>query len=101
MVGAAFTCRVLACSHMTQLLRGAADVARGFRFLKSHPRLWGWVMAPAVVTLVFIVGVIWTVLVISAPLVGLLSGWAPDFMEPFVGGLLRILPAAALSGGGS
>lgn len=94
---AAFTCRVLACSHMTQLLRGAADVGRGFRFLTAHPRLWWWVMAPAIVTLIFIVAVVWTLLVISAPLVALLSGWAPDFMEPFVGGLLRMLALAGLS----
>src|SRR6185503_13878999 len=82
---------------MTQLLRGAADVARGFRFLTAHPRLWWWVLAPALITLIFIVGVIWTVLAISAPLVAALSGWAPDFMEPFVGGLLRALTIAGLS----
>jgi CysZ protein len=82
---------------MVQLLRGASDVARGFRFLTAHPRLWWWVMAPAIVTLVFIVAVVWTVLVISAPLVALVSGWAPDFMTPFVGGLLRVLALAGLS----
>jgi uncharacterized protein involved in cysteine biosynthesis len=82
---------------MTQLLRGAADVARGFRFLNAHPRLWWWVVAPAVMTLILIVAVIWIVLVISAPLVALLSGWAPDFMEPFVGGLLHLLAVAGLS----
>jgi len=72
-------------------------VARGFRFLTAHPRLWWWVLAPALITLIFIVGVIWTVLAISAPLVAALSGWAPDFMEPFVGGLLRALTIAGLS----
>jgi CysZ protein len=82
---------------MRQLARGARDVARGFRFLGAHPRLWWWVLAPAVVTLVFIVGVIWTVLVVSAPLVAMVTGWAPDFMEPFAGALLRILAVAGLS----
>lgn len=82
---------------MTQLLRGAADVSRGFRFLTAHPRLWWWVMAPAIVTLVFIALVIWTVLAVSAPLVALLAGWTPDFMEPFVSGLLRLLTVAGLS----
>jgi len=82
---------------MRGLLRGTGDVARGFRFLGAHPRLWWWVMAPAVITLAFIVGVIWTVLVISAPLVALVTGWAPDFMEPFAGALLRILAVAGLS----
>lgn len=82
---------------MRQLARGARDVARGFRFLGAHRRLWWWVMAPAVVTLVFIVAVIWTVLVVSAPLVAMITGWAPDFMEPFAGALLRILAVAGLS----
>lgn len=82
---------------MVELVRGTGDVARGFRFLTAHPRLWWWVMAPAVVTLFFIVAVIWTVLVISAPLVALVSGWAPDFMAPFAGALLRVLAVAGLS----
>lgn len=82
---------------MRGLVRGAGDVARGFRFLSAHPRLWWWVMAPAIVTLVFIVGVIWTVLAISAPLVAMVTGWAPDFMEPFAGALLRVLALAGLS----
>jgi CysZ protein len=82
---------------MVQLLRGAADVGRGFRFLSANPRLSWWVVAPAIVTLVFIVAVVWTVLVVSAPLVVMLSGWAPDFMEPFVGGLLRLFAVAGLS----
>ena len=82
---------------MMGLLRGAGDVARGFRFLGAHPRLWWWVLAPAIITLAFIVGVIWTVLVVSAPLVALVNGWAPDFMEPFAGALLRILAIAGLS----
>jgi CysZ protein len=82
---------------MVQFVRGAGDVARGFRFLSAHPRLWWWVMAPAVITLVFIVGVVWTVLVVSAPLVAMVTGWAPDFMEPFAGALLRVLAVAGLS----
>ena len=82
---------------MRGLLRGAGDVARGFRFLGAHPRLWWWVMAPAIITLAFIVGVIWTVLLVSAPLVALVTGWAPDFMEPFAGALLRVLAIAGLS----
>ncbi|HEU5056825.1 MAG TPA: EI24 domain-containing protein [Kofleriaceae bacterium] len=82
---------------MRQLLRGAGDVARGFRFLTAHPRLWWWVLAPAIVTLVFIVAIIWTVLVVSAPLVAMVTGWAPDFMEPFAGALLRVLAVAGLS----
>lgn len=82
---------------MRGLLRGTGDVGRGFRFLSAHPRLWWWVMAPAIITLVFIVAVIWTVLVISAPLVALVTGWAPDFMEPFAGALVRVLAVAGLS----
>ncbi len=82
---------------MRQLVRGTRDVARGFRFLQAHRRLWWWVMAPAIITLAFIVGVIWTVLLISAPLVAAVSGWAPDFMEPFAGALLRILVVGGLS----
>ena len=59
---------------MRQLLRGAGDVGRGFRFLGANRRLWWWVVAPALVSLVVIVAIIWTVLAVAAPLVAFLSG---------------------------
>lgn len=39
---------------MTELGRGVRDVGRGFAYLSAHPRLWGWVIAPAAVTLVLL-----------------------------------------------
>jgi CysZ protein len=82
---------------MRQLLRGAGDVGRGFRFLGANRRLWWWVVAPALVSLVVIVAIIWTVLAVAAPLVAFLSGWAPDAFESLLGGVLRLAITAALA----
>jgi CysZ protein len=43
---------------MSELSRGLGDLSRGFSFLGARPRLWGWVVAPALVTALLLVGLI-------------------------------------------
>ena len=82
---------------MTGLLRGAGDVARGFRFLAANPRLWGWVAAPALITLVLIVAVVAGVLWLLAPVVASIAVLVPAWLEGWVSGLLRGLVVVGLS----
>lgn len=82
---------------MTGAVRGAGDLARGARFLLVHPRLWIWVVAPAVVTLLLIVLAILGVLTLVAPILAWIAVLVPDFLEAWVGGLFRVLVVAGLS----
>ena len=82
---------------MRQVLLGAGDAARGLRYLLAHPRLFGWVAAPALVTLVVIIGVVWAVLALSAPAVAWIAAGAPDWLESWLSGLLRLLVVGGLS----
>lgn len=80
---------------MTSLFRGAGDVARGFRFLRAHPRLWLWVLAPALITLVLaglvLAGTLW----LSGPLVAWATGHLPDFLAGWLGGLVKAVVVTA------
>jgi CysZ protein len=80
-----------------QLLAGAGDAARGLRFLMAHPRLLVWVVAPAVLTLLVIVGVIWGVLALSAPAVAWIAAASPSWLESWLAGILRVFVVAGLS----
>jgi CysZ protein len=40
---------------MNDLAQGMRDVERGFAYLNRHPRLWGWVLAPAVITFLLLI----------------------------------------------
>ncbi|MBA3538470.1 MAG: EI24 domain-containing protein [Deltaproteobacteria bacterium] len=42
---------------MSQLANGLGDVGRGLRFLNAHRGLWKWVIAPALVTLLLLIGI--------------------------------------------
>ena len=76
---------------MTDLGRGAGDLARGFRFLNQHKRLWAWVIAPAIVTLLLIVGAIFAVLHLAEPLVSGATSWLPSFLQGIAGALVSII----------
>ena len=63
---------------MSELGRGLGDLRRGFAFLNQHPRLWGWVLAPAIVTLLVLGALVVLVLRIASGLVDRVTGWLPD-----------------------
>jgi len=78
---------------------GANDVMRGYRFLMANPRLWGWVIAPALVTLVLLVAAIFGVLSVAGPLVDWVTGWMPDAVQGWISGLVWVLVVVALGFG--
>lgn len=69
---------VVTLAHMSELGRGVGDVGRGFAFLNQHPRLWGWVIAPAIVTLVVLAALVVLVMRIADRLAAKVAGWLPD-----------------------
>lgn len=85
---------------MSELGRGLSDIGRGFAFLNKHPRLWGWVMAPAAVTLVLLGAMIVLVLRIADSLVERVASWLPDAIAGVGGSVLWVIVLVALIVGG-
>ena len=77
--------------------RGAGDVAMGARHLGARPRLWGWVAAPALLTLLLLIALVWLVASAAAPLVDGLTGWTPDSIEGAARALAWIAVIAGLT----
>ncbi|MEQ1569837.1 MAG: hypothetical protein ABMA64_29645 [Myxococcota bacterium] len=66
---------------MSSLSTGVDDIGRGFRFLNQHPRLWGWVIAPAIVTLLILIALVAGVSHLVDPVVDWATGWLPGFLR--------------------
>lgn len=81
---------------MSELGRGLSDLGRGFSFLNAHPRLWGWVAAPAAVTLVVLGALIYLVMRIADSLVSRVTSWLPDAIAGVGGWVLWAIVLAAL-----
>jgi CysZ protein len=76
---------------MNQLTHGLGDARRGFAFLVAHPRLWGWAIAPALVTLILLVGLIVLASRLLGDLVTKLTSYLPSFLADVAGVGLAIL----------
>lgn len=85
---------------MSEIGKGVGDIGRGFRFLNAHPRLWKWVVAPALVTLAILAGMIAAVARIAGPLVARVAGWLPEFLEGAGTWVLWIVVVIVLIAGG-
>lgn len=72
------------------------DVGRGLGFLNAHPRLWKWVIAPALVTLVLLVAIVIGVLAIADPLVTSIADKLPSFLAGIGSWILWIIVGVAL-----
>lgn len=76
--------------------RGASDVGRGFAFLNQHPRLWGWVIAPALVTLVVLAAIVVAVMKLASGLVEKTTSWMPDAIAGVGEWVVWVIVLAAL-----
>ncbi len=81
---------------MSELANGVHDLARGFGFLRKHPRLWGWVIAPAIATLVLLIAIIAGVVLLATPFVDRVTAALPSWLQGIGGSLLWILVVVAL-----
>jgi CysZ protein len=82
---------------MTELARGLGDLGKGFRFLNAHPALWRWALAPALVTLLLLVGAIIAVARLAGSLVDGATSWLPDFLQGAAAWVMWILVVTGLS----
>lgn len=85
---------------MNELGRGFGDLSRGFGFANAHPRLWGWVMAPAAVTVVLLGAIIYVVMRIADSLVTRVTSWLPDAIASWGGWVIWAVVLVALIAGG-
>jgi CysZ protein len=76
--------------------RGAGDVGRGFAFLNQHPRLWGWVIAPALVTLLVLAAIVVAVMKLASGLVDRMTSWLPDAIAGVGEWVVWVIVLAAL-----
>src|SRR5205809_490087 len=84
---------------MSELGRGAHDLTVGFRFLNAHPRLWGYVIAPAIVTLLVMIGAVVGIVHLVGPVVDWTTDWLPGFLQSAVGALLWVIVVITLGFG--
>lgn len=78
-----------------ELIGGAYDGLRGAAFLARHPRLWLYVLLPAIVAAVILVVAIgWTLTALSGPIAALAAflpgSWADNVLELLAGIALTI-----------
>ena len=81
---------------MTELGRGLGDLRRGFRFLQRHRALWAWIVAPALLTLALLVGLVVAVAALADPLVAWLARHLPASLEPLGGWVLMAIVIVGL-----
>lgn len=91
--------RVRQAAVVSSLSTGVGDIGRGFRFLNQHPRLWGWVIAPAIVTLLIMVGLVAGVAHLVDPAVGWATGWLPDVVRGLASALVWLVVIVGLGAG--
>jgi CysZ protein len=68
--------------------------------LNKHPRLWGWVIAPAAVTLVLLAAMVILVMRIADSIVVRVTSWLPDAIAGVGGWVIWVIVLAALVVGG-
>jgi CysZ protein len=76
--------------------RGLSDVGKAFDFLKARPRLWKWLVMPAIVTVLVLVGLVIGVMSFVDPLIAWVAAHVPSWLEAIVSWILRIVVIAGI-----
>lgn len=84
---------------MDSFATGVRDVQRGLAALRRHPRLWKYVVAPAVITAGLVVGLAIGVVHLIHPLVGWIHAHLPSWLAELAGGALAAVVGVALWAG--
>jgi len=84
---------------MTELAQGVRDVERGLAFLNAYPRLWGWVIAPAVVTFFLVCALIFVVTRVAVRVVASLTAQLPSWLHGAASWVLSAIVVIALIAG--
>lgn len=81
---------------MHELVTGVRDVGRGLAALRAHPALWKWAVAPAVVTLLLLVGAIAGIAHAVDPAVGWAAAHLPGPLARVASPILTALIVGGL-----
>jgi CysZ protein len=81
---------------MSELAHGVGDVGRGWRYLNANAGLWRWVLAPALTTLVLLVGIVLGSLHVARGLVERVTGWMPAWLAGAGGWVVWAIIGVAL-----
>jgi len=81
---------------MRDLATGLGDVGRGFAVLNAHPRLWKWVIAPAIVSLVLLAAAVLGILHLVHPVVDWATAHLPSWLASVAGPILTVVVVGAL-----
>ena len=82
---------------MSELTTGLRDVGRGLDFVKRHPSLWKWIVAPSLITLLLLIGAVFGVAALTDPLVTWVTSHLPSWLESAAGVILTIIVVLGLS----
>jgi len=86
-------------ANVLQLANGVRDVGRGFAALRRHPRLWRYVLAPALISLVVFVALIAAVLAVAHPVVDWATAALPARFAHLAGSVMTAVVGVVLSVG--
>ncbi|HEY4181873.1 MAG TPA: EI24 domain-containing protein [Kofleriaceae bacterium] len=75
---------------MREMSRGFSDLGRALGFLKVHPRVWRWLIAPAIVSLVLLTLIVLGIGRASAPM----ATWASSHVPHVLAGVVHWLVSA-------
>ncbi len=81
---------------MHELATGVGDIGRGLAVLRAHPKLWKWIIAPAVVSLLLLAAAVLGVLHLVGPVVDWATAHLPGWLAA-VGWIVTALLVAALA----
>jgi CysZ protein len=82
---------------MRELATGMGDVGRGLAVLNAHPRLWKWVIAPAIVTLLLLGGAVLGIVHLVHPVVGWATAHLPGWLASAIGPILTAVVVIVLA----
>jgi len=85
---------------MQQFATGVRDVGRGLAVLKSHPSLWKWLVAPAIVSLLLLIAAIVGIAHAVDPVIGWIAPHLPSWLATVAGTLLWLLVVVLLGTAG-
>lgn len=81
---------------MDTFLAGVRDVQRGFGALRRHPRLWKYVVAPAVITAVLLIAAVIGAVHLLHPIVGWAHAHLPARLADLAGGTIVLVIGVVL-----
>lgn len=81
---------------MRDVSRGFHDLGNALQFLKRHPRLYRWLIAPALVSLVLLTAIVLGISHASAPMAAWAASHVPHVLAGIVHWLVRLVVVAGL-----